>query len=151
MQILHHLLLCSCMYVCLLNVPLLKVKWVFWNSSMRVWVSNVKYDNQLFLVQWVNQFFFIWQLGGWGKPPVDETGKPLYGDVFGQNADAAPEPVCTLFCFWYSLIIKLHTLIGPSLQPLQVLYHSPVHTTTGFVAVAVWTGLIISCLLPKII
>ena len=31
--------------------------------------------------------------GGWGKPPVDETGKPLYGDVFGQNTDAAPEPV----------------------------------------------------------
>ena len=24
--------------------------------------------------------------GGWGKPPVDETGKPLYGDVFGTNA-----------------------------------------------------------------
>ena len=21
---------------------------------------------------------------GWGKPPVDETGKPLYGDIFGQ-------------------------------------------------------------------
>ena len=24
--------------------------------------------------------------GGWGKPPVDETGAPLYGDVFGQDA-----------------------------------------------------------------
>jgi hypothetical protein len=21
--------------------------------------------------------------GGWGKPPVDEYGRPLYGDVFG--------------------------------------------------------------------
>lgn len=24
-----------------------------------------------------------YQLGGWGKPPVDELGRPLYGDVFG--------------------------------------------------------------------
>ena len=23
--------------------------------------------------------------GGWGKPPVDEAGKPLYGDVFGTS------------------------------------------------------------------
>lgn len=29
---------------------------------------------------------FGYHAGGWGKPPVDETGKPLYGDVFGvQN------------------------------------------------------------------
>ena len=27
--------------------------------------------------------------GGWGKPPVDEFGRPLYGDVFGT---AGPEP-----------------------------------------------------------
>jgi len=27
--------------------------------------------------------------GGWGKPPVDEFGRPLYGDVFGT---AVPEP-----------------------------------------------------------
>ncbi|ALC38604.1 CG3605 [Drosophila busckii] len=29
---------------------------------------------------------FGYHAGGWGKPPVDETGKPLYGDVFGMNA-----------------------------------------------------------------
>ncbi|XP_061482101.1 splicing factor 3B subunit 2-like, partial [Rhineura floridana] len=29
---------------------------------------------------------FGYHTGGWGKPPVDETGKPLYGDVFGTNA-----------------------------------------------------------------
>ncbi|XP_060548615.1 splicing factor 3B subunit 2-like [Pantherophis guttatus] len=29
---------------------------------------------------------FGYHSGGWGKPPVDETGKPLYGDVFGTNA-----------------------------------------------------------------
>lgn len=31
---------------------------------------------------------FGYHAGGWGKPPVDEKGKPLYGDVFGtMNAD----------------------------------------------------------------
>ncbi|XP_052106749.1 splicing factor 3B subunit 2-like [Mytilus californianus] len=31
---------------------------------------------------------FGYHAGGWGKPPVDENGKPLYGDVFGtQSAD----------------------------------------------------------------
>ena len=28
--------------------------------------------------------------GGWGKPPVDEQGKPLYGDVFGIQQQEAP-------------------------------------------------------------
>jgi len=32
---------------------------------------------------------FGYHPGGWGKPPVDEYGRPLYGDVFGT---AAPEP-----------------------------------------------------------
>eukprot|EP01103_Thecamoeba_quadrilineata_P012780 TRINITY_DN337_c4_g1_i1.p1 TRINITY_DN337_c4_g1~~TRINITY_DN337_c4_g1_i1.p1 ORF type:complete len:569 (-),score=175.09 TRINITY_DN337_c4_g1_i1:20-1702(-) len=32
---------------------------------------------------------FGYHPGGWGKPPVDEFGRPLYGDVFGT---AAPEP-----------------------------------------------------------
>ena len=27
---------------------------------------------------------FGYHPGGWGKPPVDETGRPLYGDVFGK-------------------------------------------------------------------
>ncbi|OAV95030.1 hypothetical protein PTTG_09767 [Puccinia triticina 1-1 BBBD Race 1] len=35
--------------------------------------------------------------GGWGKPPTDEFGRPLYGDVFGQapkfDTDAYGEPV----------------------------------------------------------
>lgn len=29
---------------------------------------------------------FGYHAGGWGKPPVDESGKPLYGDVFGIQA-----------------------------------------------------------------
>ena len=28
---------------------------------------------------------FGFQAGGWGKPPVDEYGRPLYGDVFGVS------------------------------------------------------------------
>jgi splicing factor 3B subunit 2 len=28
--------------------------------------------------------------GGWGKPPVDEYNRPLYGDVFGVMEKAAP-------------------------------------------------------------
>ncbi|XP_063707669.1 splicing factor 3B subunit 2 [Culicoides brevitarsis] len=28
---------------------------------------------------------FGYHAGGWGKPPVDESGKPLYGDVFGTT------------------------------------------------------------------
>ncbi|KAJ3210652.1 Splicing factor 3B subunit 2 [Dinochytrium kinnereticum] len=28
--------------------------------------------------------------GGWGKPPVDEYGRPLYGDVFGVAGQEAP-------------------------------------------------------------
>ncbi|CAH2045096.1 unnamed protein product, partial [Iphiclides podalirius] len=29
---------------------------------------------------------FGYHAGGWGKPPVDEAGKPLYGDVFGHQS-----------------------------------------------------------------
>eukprot|EP00053_Salpingoeca_punica_P016778 m.159603 g.159603 ORF g.159603 m.159603 type:complete len:665 (-) comp17043_c1_seq1:136-2130(-) len=34
---------------------------------------------------------FGYQPGGWGKPPVDEQGKPLYGDVFVSSADGYEE------------------------------------------------------------
>ncbi|KAK1932400.1 Splicing factor 3B subunit 2 [Phytophthora citrophthora] len=30
---------------------------------------------------------FGYHPGGWGKPPVDENGVPLYGDVFGKAAE----------------------------------------------------------------
>lgn len=39
---------------------------------------------------------FGYHPGGWGKPPVDEYGKPLYGDVFAERdleGEAALEPV----------------------------------------------------------
>jgi splicing factor 3B subunit 2 len=28
---------------------------------------------------------FGYQPGGWGKPPVNEDGIPLYGDVFAEH------------------------------------------------------------------
>ena len=31
---------------------------------------------------------YSYHAGGWGKPPVDEAGKPLYGDVFGTSDSA---------------------------------------------------------------
>ncbi|KAL4190141.1 hypothetical protein AMTRI_Chr08g168920 [Amborella trichopoda] len=40
---------------------------------------------------------FGYHPGGWGKPPVDEFGRPLYGDVFGVQQQEQPnyeeEPV----------------------------------------------------------
>ncbi|KAK2138842.1 hypothetical protein NP493_7037g00001 [Ridgeia piscesae] len=36
---------------------------------------------------------FGYHAGGWGKPPVDETGKPLYGDVFGTQTGDFQAPV----------------------------------------------------------
>lgn len=36
---------------------------------------------------------FGYHPGGWGKPPVDEDGTPLYGDVFGVYGDEADSDV----------------------------------------------------------
>ena len=36
---------------------------------------------------------FGYHAGGWGKPPVDEYGKPLYGDVFGIDSSATSQPM----------------------------------------------------------
>jgi len=34
---------------------------------------------------------FGYHAGGWGKPPVDEYGRPLYGDVFGTDQKSQDE------------------------------------------------------------
>merc|ERR1711976_708161 len=34
---------------------------------------------------------FGYHAGGWGKPPVDEYGRPLYGDVFGTDPKSQEE------------------------------------------------------------
>lgn len=34
---------------------------------------------------------FGYHPGGWGKPPVDEGGNPIYGDVFAQNDEEVDE------------------------------------------------------------
>lgn len=36
---------------------------------------------------------FGYHPGGWGKPPVDEEGRPLYGDVFGQYDDRSDSDI----------------------------------------------------------
>ena len=41
---------------------------------------------------------FGYHAGGWGKPPVDETGKPLYGDVFGTGLATISIYFSLLFC-----------------------------------------------------
>lgn len=40
---------------------------------------------------------FGYQPGGWGKPPVDENGEPLYGDVFGQYMEDSDEEEVNFF------------------------------------------------------
>lgn len=35
---------------------------------------------------------FGYHAGGWGKPPVDEFGRPLYGDVFGSSVSDMRKP-----------------------------------------------------------
>ena len=42
---------------------------------------------------------FGYHAGGWGKPPVDEVGKPLYGDVFGTSSGEAPVRLVALCVF----------------------------------------------------
>ena len=44
--------------------------------------------------------------GGWGKPPLDEYNRPLYGDVFGvlpKNTDADVSRSCSIFFPSFSL------------------------------------------------
>ena len=41
---------------------------------------------------------FGYQPGGWGKPPVDEEGSPLYGDVFGLTMEPEDEELVRI-CF----------------------------------------------------
>merc|ERR1719350_839350 len=36
---------------------------------------------------------FGYHAGGWGKPPVDEYGRPLYGDVFGTQQNTEEEEI----------------------------------------------------------
>lgn len=53
--------------------------------------------------EWSDKSYYVCQLqgcsfgyfvGGWGKPPVDERGRPLYGDVFGlEGGDSSAKGV----------------------------------------------------------
>ena len=54
------------------------------------------------LIVFLKHFFFSAQWGfhpgGWGKPPLDEYNRPLYGDVFGVLPKAGDPGVS----FWGS-------------------------------------------------
>ena len=64
---------------------------------------------------------FGYQPEGWGKPPVDENGDPLYGDVFGQYMeDSDDEEACFLPPNLYAY--PEHVLMGylrPRKLPMQ--------------------------------
>lgn len=47
---------------------------------------------------------FGYHAGGWGKPPVDENGKPLYGDVFGTSV---VDLDVSVILYIYFLIIRV--------------------------------------------
>jgi len=46
---------------------------------------------------------FGYHAGGWGKPPVDEFGRPLYGDVFGLVGNPGDVSVFYLGTCWLIL------------------------------------------------
>jgi hypothetical protein len=54
----------------------------------------VIYAHSLFSAQWG------FHPGGWGKPPLDEYNRPLYGDVFGVLPKADGGDV-SLFLTWF--------------------------------------------------
>ena len=47
---------------------------------------------------------FGYQPGGWGKPPVNEDGEPLYGDVFGQFADEEDDEQVHPMVVWLHVV-----------------------------------------------
>ena len=60
------------MYVCI----------VLSSASVHVHVHVFSMCTIFFFLQGCSFGYFV---GGWGKPPVDEVGRPLYGDVFGLD------------------------------------------------------------------
>jgi len=46
---------------------------------------------------------FGYQAGGWGKPPVDEEGNPLYGDVFGLYEEESEDEQVDKSTHWGDL------------------------------------------------
>ena len=41
---------------------------------------------------------FGYHPGGWGKPPVDENGVPLYGDVFSKASETENQVMIVVEC-----------------------------------------------------
>lgn len=58
---------------------------------------------------------FGYHAGGWGKPPVDENGKPLYGDVFGTQSDQFKVSLLSLYIFGVLELVRLLFFLCASL------------------------------------
>lgn len=43
--------------------------------------------------------------GGWGKPPLDEYNRPLYGDVFGVLPKVGDSDVCCWDSFLFAPLL----------------------------------------------
>ncbi|KOB65731.1 Splicing factor 3B subunit 2 [Operophtera brumata] len=90
---------------------------------------------------------FGYHAGGWGKPPVDETGKPLYGDVFGHQSlgqdknprrKARRQPTVTWLLAW-PLLARVWSPLSASARGdtpalYQVLPERRVGLTAGMMA-----------------
>jgi len=51
---------------------------------------------------------FGYHAGGWGKPPVDESGKPLYGDVFGPAVqESQVRHTCNEYCKHSGCVLEI--------------------------------------------
>ncbi len=80
---------------------------------------------------------FGYQPGGWGKPPVDEYGNPVYGDVFGVaeeevESDTEVDKVRT----------HAHTHThAPSLSSVMLLQYPPFPDTYAHIGVAGWRAI----------
>jgi hypothetical protein len=64
---------------------------------------------------------FGYHAGGWGKPPVDAAGNPIYGDVFGltqvRSAYIA-EAVMLHVSRWFVSMFDQHVVLDWAVNPI---------------------------------
>lgn len=58
-------------------------------------------DNVLFLICSAAWGFHP---GGWGKPPLDDNGRPLYGDIYGITQGMTQGGDVSCICFKLNVI-----------------------------------------------
>jgi hypothetical protein len=68
--------------------------------------DEIEVTNHILSAQWG------FHPGGWGKPPLDEYNRPLYGDVFGVLPKVTDTNVCAemeMFIIIYLSLTLLFT------------------------------------------